>query len=574
MSHVALDPRTPPRGTSQSYYEASARARVAALCDAGSFYELLPPTARVTSPHLKTLDMIGAFDDGICIGEATLGGKPVLIAAQEGAFMGGAVGEVHGAKLVGLLERALETKPAGVVLLLESGGVRLHEANAGLIAVSEIMRALVAVRLSGIPVVVLIGGQYGCFGGMAIAARLCDAIIMSEEGRLGLSGPEVIETAMGVEEFDSRDRALVWRTTGGKHRFLLGEATTLVPDDVLAFRAAALQALEQKPDMSRDAVQRRHANLLARARRFAECADGFDIWRALGIGDAQTLPLLGCDGFLRTTHGHRAEDVLVTDTSTRCAVPRKEADGAAPQALLKNLFPNGVAITQDGLLFTGAGTLGAEGQSTTFAIIGTCGHAAIGHSLALHLADAVLATLKHYPKRPILLLIDTQGQRLAHHEELLGLNGYLAHLALCLGLARACGHTILGLVYEEAVSGGFLASALFADACYALKGAQVHVMNLPAMAKITKIPQARLEDLSQSSPVFAPGAQNYWIMGAVADIWNDDDALSAKLLQALSDARATHNTGDMRRALGAARGGRTLAHAVARKVREGHISHG
>jgi malonate decarboxylase beta subunit len=51
-----------------------------------------------------------------------------------------------------------------------------------------------------------------------------------------MSGPEVIETANGVEEFDSRDRALVWRTTGGKHRYLIGDCQQLVSDDTDAFR--------------------------------------------------------------------------------------------------------------------------------------------------------------------------------------------------------------------------------------------------------------------------------------------------------------------------------------------------
>jgi malonate decarboxylase beta subunit len=55
----------------------------------------------------------------------------VLLAAQQGEFMGGGVGEVHGAKLTGLLRRAAETRPEGVLLLLDTGGVRLHEANAG-----------------------------------------------------------------------------------------------------------------------------------------------------------------------------------------------------------------------------------------------------------------------------------------------------------------------------------------------------------------------------------------------------------------------------------------------------------
>ncbi|MCB2666368.1 biotin-independent malonate decarboxylase subunit beta, partial [Listeria monocytogenes] len=78
----------------------------------------------------------------------------------------------------------------------------------------EVMRAMLDVRAAGIPVVAVVGGANGCFGGMGIAARCANTVIMSEEGRLAMSGPEVIETANGVEEFDSRDRALVWRTTG------------------------------------------------------------------------------------------------------------------------------------------------------------------------------------------------------------------------------------------------------------------------------------------------------------------------------------------------------------------------
>src|SRR4029079_106969 len=124
----------------------------------------LPPPTRTRSPHLQALDLPTAFDDGAITGSATLAGQPVLVAAQEGGFMGGAVGEVHGAKITGLLERAVATRVAGVILLLETGGVRLQEANAGLIAVSEIIRGICATRAAGIPVVAAIGGQYGCFG--------------------------------------------------------------------------------------------------------------------------------------------------------------------------------------------------------------------------------------------------------------------------------------------------------------------------------------------------------------------------------------------------------------------------
>ncbi|MGC3986833.1 MAG: biotin-independent malonate decarboxylase subunit beta, partial [Pseudorhodoferax sp.] len=192
-----------------SYAECSARERLAGLLDAGSFHEWLAPAERLTSPHLAQLGVPSAFDDGVAIGRALLDGRTVFVAAQEGAFMGGGVGEVHGAKLVGLLQRALRDRPAAVLLLAESGGVRLHEANAGLIAVSEVMRAVLDVRAAGIPVVVLIGGANGCFGGMGIVARCADRIVMSDVGRLAMSGPEVIEASHGVDEYDARDRALV-----------------------------------------------------------------------------------------------------------------------------------------------------------------------------------------------------------------------------------------------------------------------------------------------------------------------------------------------------------------------------
>ena len=226
--------------TGLSFAECTARQRLQALLDAGSLHEWLPPAERWTSPHLAQLGVPSSFDDGVVIGRGALGGREVFVAAQEGAFMGGGVGEVHGAKLVGLLRRALRDRPAAVLLLAESGGVRLHEANAGLIGVSEVMRAVLEVRAGGVPVVVLIGGANGCFGGMGLVARCADRVVISDVGRLAMSGPEVIEASHGVEEFDARDRALVWRTTGGKHRFLSGDADRLVEDDVAAFRDAAL----------------------------------------------------------------------------------------------------------------------------------------------------------------------------------------------------------------------------------------------------------------------------------------------------------------------------------------------
>jgi malonate decarboxylase beta subunit len=279
---------------SLSYAECTARERLAHLLDAGSFREWLPPAERLTSPHLAQLGVPCAFDDGVAIGHATLASRTVFVAAQEGAFMGGGVGEVHGAKLVGLLQRALRDRPAAVLLLAESGGVRLHEANAGLIAVSEVMRSVLDVRAAGIPVITLIGGANGCFGGMGIVARCTDHIVMSDVGRLAMSGPEVIEASFGVEEFDSRDRALVWRTTGGKHRWLTGDCDVLVEDDVQAFREAAIAALGAAKPVTLASLEDEHALLNARLRELPPEGHGLDdamaVWQRLGVPDAARVP--------------------------------------------------------------------------------------------------------------------------------------------------------------------------------------------------------------------------------------------------------------------------------------------
>ncbi|MFC3108579.1 biotin-independent malonate decarboxylase subunit beta [Undibacterium arcticum] len=290
-----------------SYLEATARQRIGTLLD--QFEEFLPPSQQVISPHLAQLDLPVSFDDGVVVGQGSLQDKTVYAAAQEGGFMGGAVGEVHGAKLVGLMQRAVLHQADAVVLLLDSGGVRLHEANAGLIAVSEVMRAVLDVRAAGIPVIVLIGGSNGCFGGMGIVARCANAIVMSEEARLAMSGPEVIETANGVDEFDSRDRALVWRTTGGKHRYLLGDCQMLVADDIGAFRQAALDMMQacaqQAVALTLDDLEQEQLMLTKRLQQFGDYREPMQIWSALGIAEPQQLPMLEAAAFVALAGQHR-----------------------------------------------------------------------------------------------------------------------------------------------------------------------------------------------------------------------------------------------------------------------------
>jgi malonate decarboxylase gamma subunit len=224
--------------------------------------------------------------------------------------------------------------------------------------------------------------------------------------------------------------------------------------------------------------------------------------------------------------------------------------------LAAQLFGAEHDIAEKGSVLTGTARL--DGQD--IAVVGSTDHVAIGVEIALAQAGFILDTVERHPGRPILILVDTQGQRLRHRDEMLGLNRYMAHLGKATELARRSGHRVIGLVYDQALSGGFITSGLMADACHALPDASIRVMGLPAMARITKVPEARLTELAKSNPVFAPGAENYLLMGGVASIWNGE--LAACLREALQSA----DPRDQRSALGAARGGRRFAAQVAEAV--------
>jgi malonate decarboxylase beta subunit len=261
-----------------SYLEATARKRIAGLLDPDSFHEFIPPTLKRISPHLGLFDAPVAFDDGAIIGEGKIDSKDVYIFAQEGKFRGGSLGEVHSAKITGLLRRAAQRQPAAVIGLFDSGGVRLEEANAGEIGATEMIRGIFDAQKVGVPVIGLLGGGTGCFGGAGITSCCCDTLIASEEGRLSVSGPEVIETVMGVEAFDSRDRALVWRTTGGK----------LVDDHLPAFRSAVIRAMTTHKPLSVANLKHDLELLKKRIEAYGKCSDATQIWQKMGL-DAENV---------------------------------------------------------------------------------------------------------------------------------------------------------------------------------------------------------------------------------------------------------------------------------------------
>ncbi|HEY4781188.1 MAG TPA: biotin-independent malonate decarboxylase subunit beta [Chthoniobacterales bacterium] len=229
----------------KSLVELNARERAQALLDEGSYRELLGPFERLESPWLLQQGVVPQADDGLIVARGKISGTDSVILAIEGQFQGGGIGEVSGAKAAAALDLALEDakrgQPVQVVLLLETGGVRLQEANLGLEVIAEINSSLIALR-QHVPVVGVIAGMVGCFGGMSISASLCSYLIMTREARLGLNGPEVIEEQSGLEEFDSKDRQLIWGVNGGEQRHATGFADYLAEDDVAAIKECIVQA--------------------------------------------------------------------------------------------------------------------------------------------------------------------------------------------------------------------------------------------------------------------------------------------------------------------------------------------
>ena len=231
----------------RSFIELQARARAQSLLDAGTGRELAGPYERIESPWLPAQGVAPQSDDGCAVLKGTISAKPVVVVALEGVFQAGSMGEVSGAKMTAALDLAARDSANGTntaaVLLLETGGVRLQEANLGLAAIAEVIASVLELRQYA-PVITVIAGTVGCFGGMALVAGVSSYVLMTREARLGLNGAEVIEQESGIEEFDSSDRSLIWAINGGEQRVGMDVADELVDDDAQTIAASVRRYVE------------------------------------------------------------------------------------------------------------------------------------------------------------------------------------------------------------------------------------------------------------------------------------------------------------------------------------------
>ncbi|HZE06795.1 MAG TPA: acyl-CoA carboxylase subunit beta [Solirubrobacteraceae bacterium] len=166
--------------------------RLEALCDPGS--------VRVLRSHARSsrLGARAAAGDGVVGATGTVDGRPVACYAQDGAFLGGSLGERHADTIVRVLMLAGRARMP-VVGFVESGGARMQEGTAALAGYGRIFRETVA--LNGVvPQISVVSGASA--GGGAYSPALTDLIVMTEDAAMFLTGPGVVREALG-EEIDA-----------------------------------------------------------------------------------------------------------------------------------------------------------------------------------------------------------------------------------------------------------------------------------------------------------------------------------------------------------------------------------
>jgi acetyl-CoA carboxylase carboxyltransferase component len=160
-----------------------------ALCDPGSFR---PLRSGVSSARLGERATPG---DGVAAGAGEVNGRPVFCYSQDPTFLGGSLGEVHAETIVRLLRMAGDAG-APVVGFVRSGGARLQEGHAALAGYGRIFRASVELSRK-VPQISVVSGISA--GGGAYSPALTDFVVMTAESRMFLTGPKVVQEALGEE---------------------------------------------------------------------------------------------------------------------------------------------------------------------------------------------------------------------------------------------------------------------------------------------------------------------------------------------------------------------------------------
>lgn len=182
------------------HHRLSVDQRVALLTDAGSWQEVdhdLRPVDTLDftirgkryAQRLPEAEAAAGTLEAVVTGRATLEGLPVMLGIMVMEFLGGTVGAVAGEKVARAAEHAAAER-RGLIIVSQSGGMRLHEGTTSLMQMAKASAALARLDRAGVPYISILADQtYG--GTTASWASLGDVILAEPGARIGFSGPRV-----------------------------------------------------------------------------------------------------------------------------------------------------------------------------------------------------------------------------------------------------------------------------------------------------------------------------------------------------------------------------------------------
>lgn len=172
----------------------TARERIDLLVDPGTFIEL--DAFIETRSTAMGLDKKRFSGDSVVTGFGKVDGRMTYIYSQDFSRMGGSLGEMHGRKIVKVIEFA-QKNGCPVIGIIDSGGARIQEGVSSLDGYAAIFKAMV--KTSGIvPQISVIVGPSA--GGASYAPGLSDFVFMVEGiSQMYITGPDVIKSVTGED---------------------------------------------------------------------------------------------------------------------------------------------------------------------------------------------------------------------------------------------------------------------------------------------------------------------------------------------------------------------------------------
>jgi len=194
----------------------TARERINLLLDLDSFVELDPFVE--SRFDIFGLDKKRFPGDAVITGSGKVNGRQVYLFAQDFSKIGGSLGEMHGQKIVKVIDLARKTG-CPIIGIIDSGGARIQEGISSLDGYAAIFRS--QVKASGvIPQISVIVGPSA--GGASYAPGLSDFVFMVERiSQMYITGPEVIRAVTGEEvSFEELGGAAIHSLKSGCSHFI------------------------------------------------------------------------------------------------------------------------------------------------------------------------------------------------------------------------------------------------------------------------------------------------------------------------------------------------------------------